>query len=40
MRLRIYYDSTQEPLDSPANDGIANSLALLKRVERKGVACD
>jgi len=40
MLLRLYYDSTQEPLKNPANEGVATAFALLKEAEKKGNACE
>ena len=38
MHLRLYYNSTEEAMDTPANEGIANAFALLKEAEEKEVA--
>ena len=38
--LRLYYNSAEEPLQSPANEGIAKAFVLLKEAEKKGIACE
>lgn len=38
--LRLYYNSAQEPLQTPANEGIAIAFALLNDGERKGIKCE
>lgn len=40
MHLRLYYNSTEEPMDTPANEGIANAFALLKEAGEKGIECE
>lgn len=38
--LRLYYNSAEEPLKAPANEGITKAFALLKKAEKKGIACE
>lgn len=40
MHLRYYYNSTEEPLETPANEGIAEALPLLTGAEEKGIGCE
>ena len=40
VRLRLYYDSTEEPLDIPANYGVANGFALLEQARKRGIDCE
>lgn len=38
--LRLYYNSVEEPLKAPANEGINRAFALLKEAEKKGISCE
>lgn len=40
MALRLYYNSAEEPLKAPANEGITQAFALLRVAEKKGFACE
>ena len=40
MILRLYFDSTVEPLTSPVNEGITTALALLNQAESNGIQCE